>query len=116
MGEEIYTKVDREPYLVDTGAGVSRTTGYLTVEFAIRTVEEMAHGTYQGIIWLKGPYNLITVTDLKELNKPWSEDLSLSQRLSQLKSRSVKVGLTQSGTGVQEWYKALNVPEVTQQN
>ncbi|MED6262987.1 hypothetical protein ATANTOWER_032154, partial [Ataeniobius toweri] len=120
-GDEIYTKVGGEPYLVDTGAEVSmtrrglKTTGYLTVQFANGTVEEMPYGTWQGIIWVKGPYNLITVTDLKELNKPWGERRSLSQRLSQLRSRLVKVGSTQSGTGAQEWYKAVDVPEVTEQ-
>ncbi|MEQ2301651.1 hypothetical protein AMECASPLE_038282 [Ameca splendens] len=111
-GDKIYTKVGREPYLVDTGAEVSmtrrglKTTGYLTVQFANRTVEEMPYGTWQGIIWVKGPYNLITITDLKELNKPWGECHSLSQSLSQLRSRLVKVGSTQSGTGAQEWYQS----------
>ncbi|MEQ2199233.1 hypothetical protein XENOCAPTIV_028888, partial [Xenoophorus captivus] len=91
-GDEIYTEVGEEPYLVDTGAEVSmtrrglKTTGYLTVQFANGTVEEMPYGTWQGIIWMKGPYNLITVTDLKELNKPFGERRSLSQRLSQLRS------------------------------
>ncbi|MEQ2218836.1 hypothetical protein XENOCAPTIV_008717 [Xenoophorus captivus] len=83
-GDEIFTKVGGEPYLVDTRAEV------------------------------KGPYNLITITDLKELNKPWGERRSLSQRLRQLRSRLVKVGSTQSGTGAQEWYKAVDVPEVTE--
>ncbi|MEQ2208018.1 hypothetical protein XENOCAPTIV_023224 [Xenoophorus captivus] len=119
--DEIYTKVGGEPYLVDTGAEVSmtrrglKTTGYLMVQFANGTVEEMPYVTWQGIIWMKGPYNLITVTDLKELNKPYGEQRSLSQRLSQLRSRLVKVGSTQSGTGAQEWYKAEDVPEVTEQ-
>ncbi|MEQ2193179.1 hypothetical protein XENOCAPTIV_025455, partial [Xenoophorus captivus] len=50
-GDEIYTKVGGEPYLVDTGAEVSmtrrglKTTGYLTVQFANGTVEEMPYGT-----------------------------------------------------------------------
>ncbi|MEQ2199097.1 hypothetical protein XENOCAPTIV_024658 [Xenoophorus captivus] len=79
------------------------------------TVEEMPYGTWQGIIWVKGPYNLIIVTDLKELNKPWGDRRSLSQRLSQLQSRLVKVGSTQSGTRAQEWHKAVDVPEVTEQ-
>ncbi|MEQ2213602.1 hypothetical protein XENOCAPTIV_017662 [Xenoophorus captivus] len=120
-GDEIYTKVEGEPYLVDTGAEESmtrrglKTTRYLTVQFANGTIEEMPYGTWQGIIWVKGPYNLITVTDLKELNKPWGECCSLSQRLSQLRSRLVKIGSTQSGTGAQEWYTAVNVPEVTEQ-
>ncbi|MEQ2287159.1 hypothetical protein AMECASPLE_009591 [Ameca splendens] len=96
-GNEIYTKVEGEPYLVDTGEEISmtrrglKTTGCLTDHFANGTVEEMLCGTWQGIIWVKGPYNLITVTDLKELNKPWGERHSLSQRLSQLRSRLVKV-------------------------
>ncbi|MEQ2289990.1 hypothetical protein AMECASPLE_038790 [Ameca splendens] len=92
-----------------------KTTGYLMVQFANGTIEEMPYGTWQGIMGVKGPYNLITVTDLKELNKPWGEHRSLSQRLSQLRSRLVKVGLTQSGTRAQEWYKAVDVPEVTEQ-
>ncbi|MEQ2218620.1 hypothetical protein XENOCAPTIV_005779 [Xenoophorus captivus] len=102
--ENVYSKVEGEPYLVDTGVEVSvtrrglKTTGYLTVQFANGTVEEMPYGTWQGIIWVKGPYNLIPVTDLKELNKPWGERRSLSQRLSQLRSRLVKLGSTQSGT------------------
>ncbi|MEQ2257853.1 hypothetical protein ILYODFUR_039200 [Ilyodon furcidens] len=90
-------------------------TGYLTVQFANGTVEEMPYGIWQGIMGVKGPYNLITVTDLKELNKPWGERRSLSQRLSQLRSRLVKVGSTQSGTWAQQWHKAVNVPEVTEQ-
>ncbi|MEQ2198669.1 hypothetical protein XENOCAPTIV_016314 [Xenoophorus captivus] len=120
-GDQIYTKVVGEPYPVDTGAEVSmthrglKTTGYLMVQFANGTMEEMPYGTWQGIIWVKGPYNLITVTDLKELNKPWGEHRSLSQRLSQLRSGLVKVGSTQSGTGAQKWYKAVDVPEVTEQ-
>ncbi|MEQ2192719.1 hypothetical protein XENOCAPTIV_016102 [Xenoophorus captivus] len=120
-GDEIYTEVGKEPYLVDTGAEVSmtrrglKTTGYLTVQFANGTVEEMPYGIWQGIIWVKGPCNLITVTHLKELNKPFGEQRSLAQRLSQLQSRLVKVGPTQSGTGAQEWYNAVDVPEVTEQ-
>ncbi|MEQ2207724.1 hypothetical protein XENOCAPTIV_017567 [Xenoophorus captivus] len=115
------SEVGKEPYLEDTGAEVSmtrrglKTTGYLTVQFAKGTAEEMPYGTWQGIIWVKGPYNLITITYLKELNKPFGERRSLSQRLSQLQSRLVKVGPTQSGTGAQEWYKAVDVPEVTEQ-
>ncbi|MEQ2199210.1 hypothetical protein XENOCAPTIV_027519, partial [Xenoophorus captivus] len=91
-GDEIYTEVGEEPYLLDIGAEVSmtcrglKTTRYLTVQFANGTVEEIPYGTWQGIIWVKGPYNLITVTDLKELNKPFGERCSLSQRLSQLRS------------------------------
>ncbi|MEQ2210999.1 hypothetical protein XENOCAPTIV_023837, partial [Xenoophorus captivus] len=116
-GDEIYTEVGKEPYLVDTGAEASmtrrglKTTGCLTVQFANGTIEEMPYGTWQGIIWM----NLITVTVLKELNKPFEERRSLSQRLSQLRSRLVKVGPTQSETGAQEWYKAVDVPEVTEQ-
>ncbi|MEQ2232225.1 hypothetical protein ILYODFUR_008977 [Ilyodon furcidens] len=93
-----------------------KTKAYLTVQLVNGTIEEMPYGTWQGIIWVKGPYNLITVTDLKELNRPRKERCSLPQRLSQLKSRLVKIGPTQSGTGAQEWYKTVNVPELTEQN
>ncbi|MEQ2198841.1 hypothetical protein XENOCAPTIV_019336 [Xenoophorus captivus] len=79
-------------------------------------IEDMSYGTWQGIIWVKGPYNVITVTHLKELNRPRKERCSQPQRLSQLKSRLVKIGPTHSGTGAQEWYKTVNVPEVTEQN
>ncbi|MEQ2210393.1 hypothetical protein XENOCAPTIV_012771 [Xenoophorus captivus] len=105
-----------EDYIKDVWPMITNATErWLTVQFANGTVEEVPYGTWQGIIWVKGPYDLITVTDLKELNKPWGEHRSLSQRLSQLWSRLVKVGSTQSGTGAQEWYKAVDVQEVTEQ-
>ncbi|KAE8291465.1 hypothetical protein D5F01_LYC11073 [Larimichthys crocea] len=55
VGEDIYANVDGEPYLVDSGAEVSM---------------RMPFGIWRGVVWHKGPYNLITTQDLKELNEP----------------------------------------------
>uniref|UniRef100_A0A3B5PZW3 ribonuclease H n=1 Tax=Xiphophorus maculatus TaxID=8083 RepID=A0A3B5PZW3_XIPMA len=120
-GDEIYAKVEGVPYLVDTGAEVSmtrkdlKTAGHLKVQFANGKIEEMPYGTWKGVVWVKGPYNLLTVKDLDELSKKKSTHRRLERRLTSLKARLVKVGPTQTGSEKQDWYKPVDIPTVTEQ-
>lgn len=76
VGNELRADVEGEPYLVDTGAEVSMTRknlttiGHLTVQLADGKLSTIPYGEWKGIVWLLGPNDLITVEDLKELNKP----------------------------------------------
>ncbi|KAI3368878.1 hypothetical protein L3Q82_025859 [Scortum barcoo] len=79
-----------EPYLVDSGAEVSmtrrslETKGHLKVQLANGTLEEMPFGIWKRIVWLKGPYDLITTRDLKELQLPKKLRRSRKERLKQI--------------------------------
>ncbi|XP_014914825.1 endogenous retrovirus group K member 19 Pol protein-like [Poecilia latipinna] len=91
------------------------TAGHLKVQFANGKVEKMPYGTWKGVVWIKGPYNLLTVKDLEELSKKKRNYRDLQRRLTNLKARLVKVGPTQTGSDKQEWYKPVDVPAVTKQ-
>ncbi|KAI3365400.1 hypothetical protein L3Q82_010490 [Scortum barcoo] len=87
-------KSDEEPYLVDSGAEVSmtrrslETKGHLKVQLANGTLEEMPFGIWKRIVWLKGPYDLITTRDLKELQLPKKlRRRSMRRRLDKLQAR-----------------------------
>ncbi|KAI3374035.1 hypothetical protein L3Q82_022598 [Scortum barcoo] len=91
--DDIYTKVDgRTLFSRLSGAEVSmthrslETKGHLKVQLANGTLEEMPFGIWKRIVWLKGPYDLITTRDLKELQLPreTTDDRSLRRRLDKL--------------------------------
>ncbi|KAI3367034.1 hypothetical protein L3Q82_009668 [Scortum barcoo] len=102
VGDDIYAKVDGKPYLVDSGAEVSmtrrslETKGHLKVQLANGTLEEMPFGIWKRIVWLKGPYDLITTRDLKELQLPKKLRRSLRRRLDKLQARVVRLEPAQS--------------------
>ena len=120
-GDEIYTKVDGVPYLVDTGAEVSMTrksleiVGHVNVRFANGVLQRMPFGIWKNIVWAMGPYNLISVRDLRTLYNKDTKQGSLLERLEHLQSRSVQVGLTQGETTQRQWYKPVDIPAVTEQ-
>ncbi|KAI3356022.1 hypothetical protein L3Q82_017294 [Scortum barcoo] len=121
VGDDIYTKVDGKPYLVDSGAEVSmtrrslETKGHLKVQLANGTLEEMPFGIWKRIVWLKGPYDLITTRDLKELQLPKRLRRSLRRRLDKLQARVVRLEPAQSKATPTNWYKPVNVTETTEQ-
>ncbi|KAM3582740.1 uncharacterized protein V6R79_007992 [Siganus canaliculatus] len=120
-GDDIYTKVDGEPYLVDSGAEVSmtrkslETKGHLRVLLANGSLERMPFGIWMGIVWLKGPYNLITPRDMKELQLPQRMRRSLRRRLDKLQSRVVRLEPAQDKIAPTNWYKPVDIPETTEQ-
>ncbi|KAM3582756.1 uncharacterized protein V6R79_016158 [Siganus canaliculatus] len=120
-GDDIYTKVDGEPYLVDSGAEVSmtrrslETKGHLRVLLANGSLERMPFGIWMGIVWLKGPYNLITPRDMKELQLPQRMRRSLRRRLDKLQSRVVRLEPAQDKIAPENWYKPVDIPETTEQ-
>ena len=97
VGNDIYVNVDGESYLVDTGAEVSMTRrslsiiGHLRVQLANGEITTMPYGKWKGIVWLLGPNDLLTIEDLKELNKPKDKDLLSS--LSRMGSLRVCAGM-----------------------
>uniref|UniRef100_A0A4W6EKI2 ribonuclease H n=1 Tax=Lates calcarifer TaxID=8187 RepID=A0A4W6EKI2_LATCA len=101
-GGDIYTKVDGEPYLADSGAEVSmtrrslETAGHLKVQLANGETKRMPFGVWKKIVWIKGSYDLITTRDLKELGKPKNQRTSLRRRLNKLQSRLVRLGQPQA--------------------
>ncbi|KAM3583197.1 uncharacterized protein V6R79_015670 [Siganus canaliculatus] len=119
-GDDIYTKVDGEPYLVDSGAEVSmtrkslETKGHLRVLLANGCLERMPFGIWMGIVWLKGPYNLITPRDMKELQLPQRMRRSLRRRLDKLQSRVVRLEPAQEKIAPTSWYKPVDIPETTE--
>lgn len=54
----------------------------------------------------KGPYNLITVRDLKELMKPNFNLQPINQRFKELQARLVKL----ENEAQMEWYKMVDIP------
>ncbi|KAI3377338.1 hypothetical protein L3Q82_008541 [Scortum barcoo] len=110
-----------EPYLVDSGAEVSmtrrslETKGHLKVQLANGTLEEMPFGIWKRIVWLKGPYDLITTRDLKELQLPKKLRRSLRRRLDKLQARVVRLEPAQSKATQTNWYKPVDVTETTEQ-
>lgn len=121
VGDDIYTKVDGEPYLVDSGAEVSmtrkslETRGHLKVQFANGIVERLPFGIWKGIVWVKGPYDLITTRDLRDLHSPKRIQKSLRRRLNLLQSRVVRVTSALDGLKTEDWYKPVDVPVTTEQ-
>jgi len=79
VGNEIYADVDGKPYLVDTGAEMSMTRkkltiiGHRTVRYGNGGMSTMPYAKWKGIEWLLGPDDLVTIKDLRELNKPESQ-------------------------------------------
>ncbi|KAK9517559.1 hypothetical protein VZT92_022919 [Zoarces viviparus] len=116
VGDEIYTNVDGVPYLVDTGAEVSmtrkclETKGHLTVQLADGTIKKTPFGVWKGIVWVLGPYNLMTITDLRELHGSPAGRVPLKKRLEILGAKLIQMGSTPL-----KWYKPVDIPEVTKQ-
>ncbi|KAE8283579.1 hypothetical protein D5F01_LYC18982 [Larimichthys crocea] len=121
VGEDIYANVDGEPYLVDSGAEVSmtrrslETKGHLKIMLANGEIDKMPYGIWKGVVWLKGPNNLLTTRDLKRINEPRRGRKSLRRRLDTLQSRAVRLVSGPESGSVKEWYKAVNIPEATEQ-
>lgn len=115
MGDEIYTNVDGTPYEVDTGVEVSithvdlETKGHLKVGFADGGAKEMPFGIWKGVVWIKGPHNLIAVRDLKELMRPCKS--LLSQRLKEFQAKLVKL----DNESQMAWYKMVDIPATEEQ-
>ncbi|KAI3356865.1 hypothetical protein L3Q82_003519 [Scortum barcoo] len=73
------------------------TKGHLKVQLAEHgTLEEMPFGIWKRIVWLKGPYDLITTRDLKELQLPKRLRRSLRRHLDKLQARVVRLEPAQS--------------------
>lgn len=114
VGDDIYTKVDREPYLVDSGAEVYmtrrslETKGHFEIMVANVTTDKMPFEIWKGIVWLKGPYNLISTRDLKELYAPKRCRKSLRQRLNILQSRVKQLHTPTEDSKAEGWYKAVD--------
>ncbi|KAI3375384.1 hypothetical protein L3Q82_021867 [Scortum barcoo] len=98
---------------VDSGAEVSmtrrslETKGHLKVQLVNGTLEEMPFGIWKRIVWLKGPYDLITTRDLKELQLPKRLRRSLRRRLDKLQARVVRLEPAQSKATPTNWLKQI---------
>lgn len=121
VGDQIYAKVDEDPYLVDTGAEVSmtrkglETKGHLRIRLANGKEDVMPYGIWKGIVWLKGPYNLITTEDLRDLREPHRIRRPVKWRLKKLMAKAIKLTQVLDNETSNKWYKAVNVPETTEQ-
>ena len=67
---------------------------------------------WKRIIWVKGPYNLIRISELEELNKVRFQG-SWTRWLDKLQKRLVCVGLTKGNVSPESWYKEVDIPMIT---
>jgi len=115
-----YTNVEGKPYLVDTGAEVSMTSksltiiGHLTVKFADGVSTTQPYGKWKGIVWLLGPYDLITVGDLQQLNKLENQRQPIEKKIKQLQAASIQLAYN-SGETTTTWYKPVHVSVVMEE-
>uniref|UniRef100_A0A3Q1FW71 ribonuclease H n=1 Tax=Acanthochromis polyacanthus TaxID=80966 RepID=A0A3Q1FW71_9TELE len=116
-GDNIYTDVDGVPYLVDSGAEVSMTRrrltvrGHLKVQLADGTLTNFPFAVWKGIVWLLGPYNLITTGDLMDLYNQDRGKSSVMQRVESLRARLIRLDPQQE----RSWYRPVDVVAVTEQ-
>ena len=118
IDDSVYADVDGEPYLVDTGAEVSMTrkaldiVGHLSVQLADGEVTTLPYGLWKGVVWMKGPNNLITMKDLRELRKSKKSRQPMRKKLARVQNEILHFHHVARPSRHQGWYKVVDVPAV----
>jgi len=88
--------------------------GNLRVQFANGEISAMSYGTWKGVVWLLGLNNLVTIRDLRELNKPKKQRRPMKRKLRLLQAGLTRLTWVPEETS-ETWYKPVDVPVVTEE-